>query len=97
MGMTKYYVDAEGVYVGGFDGADPPEGSIEVPDAPPHGTCKWDNGWCQPPAYVLNAPILEQLERIDAKSIRALRENDQARITSLEAEAAALRLQLVKD
>jgi len=49
------------------------------------------------PAVVLNAPILAQLATIDGKSIRALREGDQERISALESEAAALRLQLVKD
>lgn len=44
-----------------------------------------------------NAPILAALASIDAKSIRALREGDAARIASLESQAAALRLQLRKD
>ena len=43
-----------------------------------------------------NAPILAALAAIDAKSIRALREGDAARIASLAAEAIALRLQLRK-
>lgn len=41
-----------------------------------------------------NAPILQALQDIDARSIRALREGDQVRINALEAEAAALRSQL---
>lgn len=32
--MTKFYVDDSGIYLGGFDGATPPNGSIEV-DSPP--------------------------------------------------------------
>lgn len=44
-----------------------------------------------------NARIITDLEKIDAKSIRALREGDQVRISNYEAEAAALRAQLVKD
>lgn len=43
----------------------------------------------------LNAPILAQLATLDAKSVRALRENDVARIATIEAEAATLRAQLV--
>lgn len=43
-----------------------------------------------------NAPILAQLEVIDLKSIRALREGNQTRIDDLEAEAAELRAQLEK-
>ena len=44
----------------------------------------------------VNAPILAQLSAIDLKSIRALREGDDARVSSLESEAATLRAQLVK-
>ena len=43
-----------------------------------------------------NGPILAQLAAIDARSIRALREGDAARIAALEAEAAALRAQLTR-
>jgi len=41
-----------------------------------------------------NADIIRQLEAIDRRSIRALREGGQVRIDALEAEAAALRTQL---
>lgn len=41
-----------------------------------------------------NAAILAALEAIDAKSIRALRECDDARIAELERQAASLRDQL---
>lgn len=40
--MTKYFVDIEGNYLGGFDGANPPEGSIEIDSPPLHGLDKWD-------------------------------------------------------
>lgn len=32
--MTKFYADAEGNYLGGYDGAPPPEGGIETSCAP---------------------------------------------------------------
>ena len=44
-----------------------------------------------------NEPILEALALIDAKSIRPLREGDTERVATLEAQAAALRLQLRKE
>lgn len=44
-----------------------------------------------------NAPILAELARIDAKSIRPLREGDVDRVAALEAQAAALRVQLRKE
>ena len=43
-----------------------------------------------------NAPILAELDAIDAKSIRPLREGDTARVGMLEQQAASLRLQLRK-
>jgi hypothetical protein len=43
MGMTKHYRDLTGNCLGGFDGAEPPIGSIECP-APNHGLDKWANG-----------------------------------------------------
>lgn len=32
--MTKFYADTDGRYLGGYDGAEPPAGAIEVPYAP---------------------------------------------------------------
>lgn len=42
--MTKFYVDDEGVYIGAYDGAEPPEGAIEVPSAPENAVQKWIDG-----------------------------------------------------
>jgi hypothetical protein len=44
----------------------------------------------------VNEEVLKKLDEIDIKSIRALRTNDAARLSSLEVEAATLRAQLVK-
>ena len=43
-----------------------------------------------------NAPILAQLEALDAKSVRPLREGDSIRVAQLEQQAAELRAQLRK-
>jgi len=94
--MTKYYIDYEGIYLGGYDGADPPDNAIEIDAPPPHGLAKLINGQWILPNEVVNTPILEELSRIDAKSIRALREGDQQRIAALEQQAADLRLKLQK-
>jgi len=48
------------------------------------------------PPESANKAILAQLEEIDRKSIRALREGNNVRIAELENQAAALRLQLKK-
>lgn len=47
--MTKFYVDNAGKYLGGFDGALPPDGSIEVQAPPPDGRMTWDGSkWIEP-------------------------------------------------
>lgn len=48
------------------------------------------------PSEEVNAAILAELMRIDAKSIRAIREGDQDRIAEWNAQAAALRAKIVK-
>lgn len=46
---TKYYIDSAGNYLGGFQGAEPPVGAIEVPIAPKHAAEKWDGlNWSLP-------------------------------------------------
>jgi len=42
--MTKYFVDSNGNYIGGFDGTPPPAGSVEVPTPPDHGLDKFVSG-----------------------------------------------------
>lgn len=42
--MTKYFVDVNGNYLGGFSGAEPPDGAVEVPTAPESATQQWLNG-----------------------------------------------------
>lgn len=41
---TKYYVDANGAYLGGFDGAEPPDGAVEVATAPQDARQIWTDG-----------------------------------------------------
>lgn len=46
---VRYYRDAEGNFLGGFQGVDP-IGGIRVPSAPDHVDQKWVNGaWTAPP------------------------------------------------
>lgn len=55
MGMTetKYYVDGDGVYLGGFSGSEPPAGAIEIPAPPDHGHQIWlFPGWSAIPMVV---------------------------------------------
>ena len=51
MTTTRYFVDAEsGRYLGGFAGAEPPSGVIEVDAPPERGADLWVNGAWQPDA-----------------------------------------------
>ena len=45
---TKYYSDAQGNYIGGYDGAEPPAGAIERPSPPDHGFDLWDGAQWSP-------------------------------------------------
>lgn len=53
--MTKFFVDKDGNYLGGFDGAEPPADSVEVPVPPVSALDKWVNDvWVPaPPALDL--------------------------------------------
>jgi hypothetical protein len=51
--MTKYFVDSDGAYLGGFEGegVQLPENGIEVPEAPEDASQVWDgSAWSAPPA-----------------------------------------------
>lgn len=53
MNETIYYVDEKGVYLGGYSGAEPPEGAIEVPAAPDDARQIWGfPGWGETPVAV---------------------------------------------
>ena len=59
--MTKYFVDKQGAYLGGFDGAEPPDGAIEIKEPPQHGLDTWDGAkWVK---HVPEAPkkLLDQI------------------------------------
>jgi hypothetical protein len=65
--MTKFYVDTLGVYLGGFDGAEPPAGAIEVTEPPAHGDDKWING-----AWVSAVVVPQAVTRRQAKQALVL-------------------------
>jgi hypothetical protein len=89
--MTKYYVDKDGNYIGGFDGAPAPKGAIEVVEAPKDARQVYDleNGVFGD--YENEEDALIELHNIDMKSIRALRTGDTERLTELENQAIVLR------
>lgn len=73
--MTKYFVDANGVYLGGFDGAEPPTGAIEVPDGPDHASQIWSGGaWnaALEGATVLKSTVMGRLTKQQMASAWAM-------------------------
>ena len=98
MDAIQYYVDQNGIYLGGYGGgANPPNGAIEVQKPPAHGLDKWVNG-----AWVANSNITIQAQ-IDAlehlitpRRIREATLNaDGGWMKDIDARIAALRIKLV--
>ncbi len=96
--ITKYFVDSDGKYLGGFDGAKPPAGSIEVPNPPNHGTDNLVNGQWVKAASRNNSELLAQISALESKQARATREailtGDTTHLNAIESEIAILRGQL---
>ncbi|WP_299381654.1 hypothetical protein [uncultured Kiloniella sp.] len=60
---TKYYVDNNGVYLGGFAGVEPPEGAVEVQYPPDDARQLWEGGsWGNNP---YEAPVITPLQFFD--------------------------------
>lgn len=64
--MTQFYVDAQGRYLGGFDGAEPPAGAIEVAHAPANASDIWTSGAWQAFQKSVADVKAELIARIDA-------------------------------
>lgn len=62
--MTKFYVDVQGRYIGGFDGADPPNGAIEIAAPPDDGTDTWDGSTWHPAPPVVPEQVTMRQARL---------------------------------
>lgn len=63
--MTRFYVNSDGDYIGGFDGANQPSEAIEISAPPMHALDKFINGkWQQHTNTASEMPSLQ--EQIDA-------------------------------
>jgi len=60
---TKFFVDDAGNYIGGFDGAEPPAGAIEVAPPPDDARQKWNGEEWLPLATV--DPLTTPLPRLE--------------------------------
>jgi len=70
---TKYYVDALGNYLGGYAGAEPPVGAIEVPTAPDRASDIWNGTWVK--------TAQQRRDEIDTQIIKLEKEQLLSRIT----------------
>ena len=41
MMTARYFVDASGIYLGAYEGAEPPDAALEVPEPPEHAAQIW--------------------------------------------------------
>jgi hypothetical protein len=63
--QTLFYVDANGVYLGGYAGAEPPNGAIEVSSPPEDARQIWDGGsgeWLPVPAPIIESVTARQFK-----------------------------------
>ena len=66
----KYYVDAGGNYIGGFQDVVPPDGAIEVSHAPGHAFQKWDGAkWLPLPPMAAPLTMVEIVAILTTKGI----------------------------
>lgn len=75
--MTKYFVDQAGNYIGAFDGALPPAGSVEVPSAPSDARQPWTgSGWGE--IYKSPEQLREEWKASRAADVEAIKVTTQA-------------------
>lgn len=60
---TKFYRDASNNYIGAYDGATPPVGSIEVPSAPLDARCKWNGTSWNAPVYTAAEKLAPEVQK----------------------------------
>ncbi|WP_406873287.1 hypothetical protein WHT83_06200 [Aminobacter sp. P9b] len=93
--MTKYYVNAQGVYIGGFEGAAPPSGSIEVPTAPESATQPWlGDRWGPAPAPVIvlyPVDLWSRLTNAEADQVEAAMATQPVRVQNIFRSASSYR------
>jgi hypothetical protein len=87
------YVDQNGILLGLFAPADAPQGATAVASLPPVAGMIWRNGAWADTAATTNRPILAQIAAIEAKQIRALREQAIGATAGTDGKTPAQRLQ----
>lgn len=73
---AKYYVDQFGNYIGGFDGVEPPIGSIEIPEPPIDGRHILVEGIWTFPSYLIKEELINAVQSYMDKSAKALGYDD---------------------
>lgn len=96
---AKYYVDINGGYIGGFDGAEPPIGSIEVPIAPENALDIWDGTqWVSTPQirkrHITKLAFRNRFLMIEKTAIELAKLDDPAAPIEQRQQAASVRVYL---
>lgn len=102
---TKYFVDESGKYLGGFGGINPqyPKNAQEILTPPLDGRQEYDfkskqwNDTAETDGLLKEnqqKKYISELNCIDLKSIRSLRDGDTKRIAKFESEAQEIRKKL---
>lgn len=73
---TRYFVNESGAYIGGFDGAEPPAGAIEVASPPNHGLDIWNGVSWIPYEPTDQTPTEAIIKSPDGTTYRITVEND---------------------
>lgn len=69
---TRYFVDGQGNYLGGFGGAAPPTGAIEIPAPPDDARQVWNGStWSAAPAQVAALDVDTLAAALVAKGVLA--------------------------
>jgi hypothetical protein len=90
--MARYFVNASGKYLGGFDGANPPANAIEVPTPPDSIQDQWLNGAWVPNLTKMKAAVLEEarslrapvLSILDGMQVSALTNDEEQQAVTIE-------------
>jgi hypothetical protein len=92
----KFYKDENNEIYAIEEGATVKSGLVEITEQDKNNILEKKQKELENSPEVINSKIFAELDKLDKKSVRALRENNTEMLNSIEAQAAELRKQIVK-